>query len=79
MPNPHNHGHHHHDISGKNIGLTIILNLFITLAQLIGGVISGSMVLLTDALHNFSDVIPASPDLSCKSTLTRNLECNLQL
>lgn len=47
----------HHYISGKNIGITIILNIFITLAQLIGGVISGSMALLTDALHNFSDVI----------------------
>lgn len=53
----HHHGHHHHHISGKNIGITIILNVFITIAQLIGGVISGSMALLTDALHNFSDVI----------------------
>jgi len=53
----HNHGHQHHHISGKNIGFAIILNLLITLAQIIGGVISGSMALLTDALHNFSDVI----------------------
>jgi len=48
---------HHHHISGKNIGLAIILNIVITLAQLIGGVISGSIALLTDALHNFSDVV----------------------
>lgn len=53
----HEHHHHHHDISGKNIGITIVLNIIITLAQIVGGVISGSMALLTDALHNFSDVV----------------------
>ncbi len=54
----HSHHHaHHHPISGKNIGITIVLNILITVAQMIGGVISGSMALLTDALHNFSDVI----------------------
>lgn len=51
------HDHSHHDISGKNIGITIVLNIGITIAQMIGGVISGSVALLTDALHNFSDVI----------------------
>lgn len=53
-------GHHHHDtstLSGKNLLLTILLNLGITLAQLIGGFISGSLALLSDAVHNFSDVL----------------------
>lgn len=54
----HDHsGHHHHNVTGKNLFLTIILNVFITLAQIIGGVISGSLALLSDALHNFSDVM----------------------
>lgn len=54
----HSHQHHSHQpISGKNIGITILLNIGITVAQMIGGVVSGSMALLTDALHNFSDVI----------------------
>ena len=48
---------HHHKVSGKNLFLTIILNLIITVAQLIGGILSGSMALLSDALHNFSDVL----------------------
>ncbi len=47
---------HHHNHGTKNIALTIILNLFITIAQIIGGIISGSMALLSDAAHNFSDV-----------------------
>ncbi len=54
----HNHDHSHsHSISGKNIGIAIFLNILITVSQIIGGVISGSVALLTDALHNFSDVI----------------------
>ena len=49
--------HHHHEGSGKNLGWSIGLNLGITLAEFIGGIISGSMALLSDATHNFSDVI----------------------
>ncbi|GAB4294101.1 MAG: hypothetical protein Kow0068_19030 [Marinilabiliales bacterium] len=48
---------HHHEISGKNLGWSILLNIAITLAETIGGIISGSMALLSDAIHNFSDVI----------------------
>lgn len=36
---------------------SIVLNLVITIAQVIGGLISGSLALLSDALHNFSDVL----------------------
>jgi len=49
--------HHHHEVSGKNLGLAILLNIGITVAQAVGGVISGSMALLSDAAHNFSDVL----------------------
>lgn len=48
---------HHHEVSGKNLGLAVLLNVGITLAQAIGGIISGSMALLSDAAHNFSDVL----------------------
>lgn len=37
--------------------LSILLNIGITVAQVIGGLISGSLSLLSDALHNFSDVL----------------------
>ena len=49
--------HHHHHVSGKNLFITIVLNLFITVAQIVGGLLSGSLALLSDALHNFSDVL----------------------
>ena len=48
---------HSHNLSGQKLGLTILLNLGITLAQFIGGILSGSVALLSDAAHNFSDVI----------------------
>ena len=48
---------HQHDISGKKLSIAIILNLAITLAQVIGGILASSLSLLSDALHNFSDVM----------------------
>ncbi|WP_339889615.1 cation diffusion facilitator family transporter [uncultured Flavobacterium sp.] len=52
----HNHIHKH-QVQGKNLLYSILLNVVITVAQVIGGIISGSLALLSDALHNFSDVI----------------------
>ncbi|WP_456402103.1 cation diffusion facilitator family transporter [Hydrogenimonas sp.] len=48
---------HHHPVSRRNLALAVVLNIVITAAQLVGGVISGSLALLSDALHNFSDVM----------------------
>ena len=48
---------HHHEVHGKNLLLTIVLNLIITVAQIVGGIFSGSLALLSDAMHNFSDVL----------------------
>ncbi len=53
----HNHSHSHHQVQGKNLLYSIVLNIVITVAQIIGGFISGSLALLSDALHNFSDVL----------------------
>jgi cobalt-zinc-cadmium efflux system protein len=55
----HNHAKHSHshNVEGKNLFFSILLNILITVAQVIGGIISGSLALLSDALHNFSDVL----------------------
>ena len=53
----HGHSHAHPDLKGRNLLISIFLNIGITLAQVIGGLLSGSLALLSDALHNFSDVI----------------------
>jgi cobalt-zinc-cadmium efflux system protein len=53
----HDHRIHKHNVEGKNLLFSILLNILITAAQVVGGLISGSLALLSDALHNFSDVI----------------------
>ena len=50
-------GHHQHKLEGKNLFFIIILNVAISLGQLIGGLISGSLSLISDSIHNFTDVI----------------------
>jgi len=52
-----NHSHNHPTLTGKNLLFSIILNIVITVAQIIGGIISGSLALISDAVHNFSDVV----------------------
>ena len=37
------------------MAISIVLNLVITVAEVVGGLLSGSLALLSDALHNFSD------------------------
>lgn len=44
-------------VNSHNLVISIVLNVAITLAQIIGGIISGSLALISDALHNFSDVV----------------------
>ncbi len=45
----------HH--TSRNLAITVILNGIITIAQFVGGIVSGSLALISDALHNLSDVI----------------------
>ena len=48
---------HKHNVRGNNLIYSILLNTLITIAQVIGGIVSGSLALISDALHNFSDVL----------------------
>ena len=50
------HIHHHHaPESDRGLIFAVGINFFLTFAQVIGGVISGSLSLIADALHNLSD------------------------
>ncbi|MEJ2495348.1 MAG: cation diffusion facilitator family transporter [Ignavibacteriaceae bacterium] len=48
---------HSHNTTGLRLLITVILNILITVAEIVGGIISGSLALISDALHNFSDAI----------------------
>ncbi|MBQ7285716.1 MAG: cation transporter [Alphaproteobacteria bacterium] len=60
----HNHhhshiGHHHHgEISEKNVRylfVSFLINMILSIAEIIGGIVAGSISLIGDALHNTSD------------------------
>ena len=48
---------HTHSSTGGRLLITMLLNFVITIAEVIGGILSGSLSLISDALHNFSDGI----------------------
>ena len=43
-------------VKNTNIVIAIILNVFITIFEIIAGLLIGSLALISEALHNFSDV-----------------------
>lgn len=60
------HGHHHHDhhhpghggrltLDGR-LWASVAINAAITLAEFIAGIVTGSLALMADAVHNLSDV-----------------------
>lgn len=59
----HNHDHSHHGhthqrpTSKGRLAAVIFFNVLITLAEFIGGLLSGSLALVSDAWHNLSDVL----------------------
>ena len=48
-------GHHHAPESDRGLKFAVAINLLLTLAQAVGGIVAGSLSLLADALHNLSD------------------------
>lgn len=60
MPHDHAHHHHHHhdlDAAGgdRRVALALVVNVGLSLAQIAGGIVSGSVALVADAVHNLSD------------------------
>ncbi|MBQ1612262.1 MAG: cation transporter [Alphaproteobacteria bacterium] len=54
----HIHHHHHNEVTQKSVRLLILsfaINMLLSVAEIIGGIISGSVSLIGDALHNTSD------------------------
>ena len=52
------HLHDHTEgTSEKNLFITMLLNFLITVVEIVGGIVSGSLSLISDAIHNFSDGI----------------------
>ena len=48
------HNHHHHN-GEKNIKIAFLLNILFTIIEVVGGVLTNSMAVLADALHDLGD------------------------
>jgi cobalt-zinc-cadmium efflux system protein len=62
LPMAHGSGHHHHhhhtpDSSTRNIGIAFWLNLSFAVIELVGGILTQSLAVISDALHDFGDAI----------------------
>lgn len=56
----HSHGHHHHHAHGATLGrmkMAFILNLAFACIELVGGLWTNSVAILSDALHDFGDAL----------------------
>ena len=53
----HSHDHDLEGLSDRRIAYTVALNVLLTVAEIIGGVVSGSVALVADALHNLNDAV----------------------
>ena len=56
MPHDHGHAHIDPDSGDRRVAIAIWANGLLTIAQVVGGIFSGSLALIADALHNFSDM-----------------------
>ncbi len=49
------HDHTHHSVSGRRLWIAIVLNAAIFVVEIAGGILTNSLALISDAVHNLSD------------------------
>ena len=55
MSHSHRHSYGHSHTANGKLTLAVFINVLLTIVQIVGGVLSGSLSLIADALHNLSD------------------------
>jgi cobalt-zinc-cadmium efflux system protein len=78
MTHSHNHHHHNHgkDASIAKLWVSIVLNLIITIAEIIGGLMSNSLALLSDAIHNLNDTVSLGISLVARKISKRGVNAD---
>lgn len=51
----HHHHHHHEHSSTGNLKVAFFLNIFFTVIEIVGGIFTNSLAILSDALHDLGD------------------------
>ncbi len=72
-------GHHQHDhidptAGDHRVGAAVAVNLLLTLVQVVGGVLAGSLALIADALHNFSDAVALNIAFAARKIARRDAD-----
>lgn len=57
MPQDHTHHHVDPEAGDRSVATAVGINLLLTVAEIIGGILSGSVALIADAVHNLSDAL----------------------
>lgn len=74
-------GHHHHhiapDAGDARVLWAVLVNLALTVAQIIGGLLSGSLALIADAIHNLSDAISLAIAFAARKIARRPADANM--
>jgi cobalt-zinc-cadmium efflux system protein len=52
---PHNHSHADESMSDRRLVWSLVLNLLLTIFEVVAGAFAGSLALVADAIHNLSD------------------------
>lgn len=80
MAGPHNHSHGPvpPDTPGgdRKLVFAIAVNVLLTVAQIIGGMLSGSLALIADAIHNLSDAAALAIALIARKIARRPADAN---
>lgn len=53
----HHHHHHHHGSADGRLGLAFFLNLFFAIIELVGGMMTNSLAIISDAFHDLGDCL----------------------
>lgn len=65
------HGHHHHGGSTRMLTYALVITAAFALVEVVGGVLSGSLALLGDAGHMFTDVLALGLSLGASLVAAR--------
>lgn len=64
------------DVNENRLIISIALNLMITIAEVVGGIVSNSLALLSDALHNLNDSVSLGISLFARRVSKREADAD---
>ncbi|WP_077285070.1 cation diffusion facilitator family transporter [Cognaticolwellia aestuarii] len=73
----HSHSHSHSHTANGKLTLAVFINVLLTIVQIVGGILSGSLSLIADALHNLSDAGAIVIAIFARKVSAKNADGNM--